>query len=112
MGADLSKYDKRIDSLFRIVPSFQKVGKKGYHPGIETMEAFDHFLWHPHRDFRIIHVAGTNGKGSVSSMLASVLMGLGYKVGLYTSPHLVDFRERIKVDGEMISHEAVLDFLE
>ena len=112
MGADLSKYDKRIDSLFRIVPSFQKVGKKGYHPGIETMEAFDHFLWHPHRDFRIIHVAGTNGKGSVSSMLASVLMGLGYKVGLYTSPHLVDFRERIKVDGEMISHEAVLDFLD
>ena len=112
MGADLSKYEKRIDSLFRIVPSFQKVGKKGYHPGIETMEAFDHFLWHPHRDFRIIHVAGTNGKGSVSSMLASVLMGLGYKVGLYTSPHLVDFRERIKVDGEMISHEAVLDFLD
>ncbi len=112
MSADLSKYEKRIDSLFRIVPSFQKVGKKGYHPGIETMEAFDHFLWHPHRDFRIIHVAGTNGKGSVSSMLASVLMGLGYKVGLYTSPHLVDFRERIKVDGEMISHEAVLDFLD
>ena len=112
MGADLSKYDKRIDSLFRIVPSFQKVGKAGYHPGIQTMERFDDYLGNPHRKFKTIHVAGTNGKGSVSSMLASVLMGLGYKVGLYTSPHLVDFRERIKVDGEMVSHEAVLDFLD
>ncbi len=112
MGADLSKYEKRIDSLFRIVPSFQKVGKAGYHPGIQTMERFDDYLGNPHRKFKTIHVAGTNGKGSVSSMLASVLMGLGYKVGLYTSPHLVDFRERIKVDGEMISNEAVLDFLD
>lgn len=112
MGADLSKYEKRIDSLFRIVPSFQKVGKAGYHPGTQTMERFDDYLGNPHRKFKTIHVAGTNGKGSVSSMLASVLMGLGYKVGLYTSPHLVDFRERIKVDGRMISHEAVLDFLD
>lgn len=112
MGADLSKYEKRIDSLFRIVPSFQKVGKAGYHPGIQTMERFDDYLGNPHRKFKTIHVAGTNGKGSVSSMLASVLMGLGYKVGLYTSPHLVDFRERIKVDGRMISREAVLDFLD
>ena len=111
MEAVSKRYEEKIDALFKMVPSFQKVGKKGYHPGIETMEAFDHFLWHPHRDFRIIHVAGTNGKGSVSSMLASVLMGLGYRVGLYTSPHLVDFRERIKVNGEMITQEAVLDFL-
>ena len=112
MDAFLKRYEEKIGALFRMVPSFQKVGKKGYHPGIETMEAFDHFLWHPHRDFRIIHVAGTNGKGSVSSMLASVLMGMGHRVGLYTSPHLVDFRERIKVNGEMITQEAVLDFLE
>ncbi len=112
MGTDLNKYDARLESLFKIVPSFQKVGKAGYHPGIQTMERFDDYLGNPHRKFKTIHVAGTNGKGSVSSMLASVLMGLGYKVGLYTSPHLVDFRERIKVDGEMISHEAVLDFLD
>ena len=112
MEAVSKRYEEKIDALFKMVPSFQKVGKKGYHPGIETMEAFDHFLWHPHRDFRIIHVAGTNGKGSVSSMLASVLMGMGHRVGLYTSPHLVDFRERIKVNGEMITQEAVLDFLE
>ena len=112
MEAVSKRYEEKIDALFKMVPSFQKVGKEGYHPGIETMEAFDHFLWHPHRDFRIIHVAGTNGKGSVSSMLASVLMGMGHRVGLYTSPHLVDFRERIKVNGEMITQEAVLDFLE
>ena len=112
MEAVSKRYEEKIDALFKMVPSFQKVGKKGYHPGIETMDAFDHFLWHPHRDFRIIHVAGTNGKGSVSSMLASVLMGMGHRVGLYTSPHLVDFRERIKVNGEMITQEAVLDFLE
>ena len=112
MEAVSKRYEEKIDALFKMVPSFQKVGNKGYHPGIETMEAFDYFLWHPHRDFRIIHVAGTNGKGSVSSMLASVLMGMGHRVGLYTSPHLVDFRERIKVNGEMITQEAVLDFLE
>lgn len=112
MGADMKIYQERIDALFKIVPSFQKVGRAGYNPGIGTMSAFDDFLGNPHRRFKVIHVAGTNGKGSVSSMLASVLMGLGYRVGLYTSPHLVDFRERIKVDGEMIGREAVIDFLD
>lgn len=112
MGADMKIYQERIDALFKIVPSFQRVGRAGYNPGIGTMSAFDDFLGNPHRRFKVIHVAGTNGKGSVSSMLASVLMGLGYRVGLYTSPHLVDFRERIKVDGEMIAREAVIDFLD
>ncbi len=110
---DISKrYEEKIGTLFRMVPSFQKVGKAGYHPGIGTMRMFDDSLGNPHRKFKTIHVAGTNGKGSVSSMLASVLMGMGYRVGLYTSPHLADFRERIKVNGEMITHEAVLDFLD
>ena len=112
MSVDIARYDEKIEALFRIVPSFQKVGKAGYHPGMGTMTAFDDFLGNPHKKYKVVHVAGTNGKGSVSSMIASVLMGQGYRVGLYTSPHLVDFRERIKVDGEMITREAVLDFLE
>ena len=73
---DISKrYEEKIGTLFRMVPSFQKVGKAGYHPGIGTMRMFDDSLGNPHRKFKTIHVAGTNGKGSVSSMLASVLMG-------------------------------------
>lgn len=112
MNADIARYDEKIETLFKIAPSFQKVGKSGFHPGIGTMAAFDDFLGNPHTKYRVVHVAGTNGKGSVSSMMASVLMGLGYRVGLYTSPHLVDFRERIKVDGEMIPRESVLDFLD
>lgn len=112
MSVDIARYDEKIEALFRIVPSFQKVGKAGYHPGMGTMTAFDDFLGNPHKKYKVVHVAGTNGKGSVSSMIASALMGQGYRVGLYTSPHLVDFRERIKVDGEMITREAVLDFLE
>lgn len=78
-------------------PSFQTVGKQAYHPGLQTMKDFDDLMGHPHTSYKIIHVAGTNGKGSVSSMLAAVLSGLGYKVGLYTSPHLTDFRERVKI---------------
>ena len=112
MSVDIARYDEKIEALFRIVPSFQKVGKAGYHPGMGTMTAFDDFLGNPHKKYKVVHVAGTNGKGSVSSMIASALMGQGYRVGLYTSPHLVDFRERIKVDGEMITREAVPDFLE
>lgn len=107
-----SEYQKALDKLYNIAPSFQKVGKAGYNPGLDTMLSFAAFLGNPQRCFKSIHVAGTNGKGSVSSMIASVLMGLGYRVGLYTSPHLVDFRERIRVDGEMISQEKVLGFLD
>ena len=92
-----SQYEQMIDALFHRFPSFQKVGAGAYKPGIDNMEFIDQLLGHPHRKYKIIHVAGTNGKGSVSNMMTSVLAALGYKVGLYTSPHILDFRERIRV---------------
>ena len=109
-------YEEKIEKLFAQTPSFQQVGSAAYKPGLDTMKAFDALLGHPHRSLRCIHVAGTNGKGSVSSMLASALSGSGKRVGLYTSPHLTDFRERIKIVGEegfeMIPRWAVEDFLD
>ena len=82
-------YQELIERLFRRFPSFQKVGAGAYKPGIANMEFADQLMGHPHRQYKIIHVAGTNGKGSVSNMLASVLASCGYKVGLYTSPYIV-----------------------
>ncbi|MBO5919638.1 MAG: bifunctional folylpolyglutamate synthase/dihydrofolate synthase [Bacteroidales bacterium] len=105
------EYQQEIDFIFNRFPSYQKVGKVAYKPGIETMQALDELLGHPHRSFRTIHVAGTNGKGSTSHMLAAALQK-NYKVGLYTSPHLVDFRERMKVNGEMVPQEFVYSFLQ
>lgn len=93
-------YGKMIEELFCRFPSFQKVGTGAYKPGIANMEFADQLMGHPHRKYKVIHVAGTNGKGSVSNMLASVLASQGLKVGLYTSPHILDFRERMRV----ISH--------
>ena len=90
-------YDEMIGKLFVRFPSFQKTGASAYKPGIGNMEFFDQLAGHPHRQYRTIHIAGTNGKGSVSNMLASVLAAQGLKVGLYTSPHILDFRERIRV---------------
>lgn len=108
-------YESLLEWLFVQFPSYQKVGARAYKPGIETMTAFDGVLGHPHLNYRTIHIAGTNGKGSTSHFLASALASCGMKVGLYTSPHLVDFRERIKIcEGngfEMISREEVYDFL-
>ena len=86
-----------IEALFKRFPSFQKVGAGAYKPGIANMEFADQLMDHPHRNYKIIHVAGTNGKGSVSNMLASVLAAFGHKVGLYTSPHILDFRDRMRV---------------
>ena len=105
------EYQQEIEFIFNRFPSYQKVGKVAYKPGIETMQALDELLGHPHRNFRTIHVAGTNGKGSTSHMLAAALQK-NYKVGLYTSPHLVDFRERMKVNGEMVPQEFVYSFLQ
>lgn len=105
------EYQQEIEFIFNRFPSYQKVGKVAYKPGIETMQAIDELLGAPHRSYRTIHVAGTNGKGSTSHMLAAALQK-GHKVGLYTSPHLVDFRERIKVDGQMVSQEFVYGFLQ
>lgn len=108
---DSDKYNEEIEYIFRQFPSYQQVGKIAYKEGLETMIEFDRRLGHPQRDYPVIHVAGTNGKGSVSHMLTSALMSCGVRVGLYTSPHLLDFRERIKVNGVMISKEEVLNFL-
>ena len=111
------EYDREIDALFKRFPSVQKTGfAQAYKPGLERMEEFDAVLGHPHRLFKSVHVAGTNGKGSVSNMLASSISGLGHKVGLYTSPHLLDFRERMRIkDGSskvgQVSREYVLEFI-
>lgn len=116
-------YEKRVEKLFKIAPSFQKVGISGFHPGLQSMVEFCNLMGNPQNRFETIHIAGTNGKGSIAHMLSSALAYVedGEKIGLYTSPHLVDFRERIKIvtrrdDGtigyEMIPKEAVISFLD
>jgi len=98
-------YQACIDYLYHQTPVFEHTGASAYKEGLETTIALDKHFNHPHRSFKTIHVAGTNGKGSCSHTLASILMHEGYRVGLYTSPHLIDFRERIKVNGKPISEE-------
>ena len=105
-------YQETIEYLFNSTPLFQNVGKDAYKEGLENTLKLDEYFGYPHRTFKTIHVAGTNGKGSCSHTLAAILQSAGYKVGLYTSPHLVDFRERIRVNGEVISKEYVIDFVE
>lgn len=112
MDSDKVKYDEALEWLFRQLPMFSRIGAAAYKPGLDTSLALDSYFGHPHRRFRSIHVGGTNGKGSTSHSLAAVLQSQGYKTGLYTSPHLADFRERIRVDGEMIPRRAVTDFVE
>lgn len=104
-------YNKAIEILYNQAPMFQNIGKRAYKTGLETTLILDEIFQHPHRKFRTIHVAGTNGKGSCSHLIAAVLQSAGYRVGLYTSPHLKDFRERIRINGEMISEEAVCEFV-
>ncbi len=112
-------YEELVGKLFVRFPSFQKVGAGAYKPGIGNMEFFDGLAGHPHEKYKIIHVAGTNGKGSVSNMLASALAAAGLKVGLYTSPHITDFRERMRlireVGGEarteLVPKEYIWDFV-
>jgi dihydrofolate synthase/folylpolyglutamate synthase len=104
-------YDETIEYLYNSAPMFQKVGSSAYKEGMENSFLIDAHLNHPHRQYKTIHVGGTNGKGSTSHLLASILQEAGYKVGLYTSPHLLDFRERIKINGEMISKEFIVDFI-
>ncbi len=104
-------YAQTIDYLFNSVSSFQQVGASAYKPGLERVESFCRSVGNPQRNFLAVHVAGTNGKGSTSHMIASVLQSAGYRVGLYTSPHLKDFRERMRVDGEMISEQEVVRFV-
>ena len=105
-------YTQTLEFLFTSMPSFQRVGGDAYKPGLERIAAFCQHLGNPQRNFYTVHVAGTNGKGSVSHMLASILQQAGYRTGLFTSPHLVDFRERIRVDGEMIPKQKVVNFVD
>ena len=105
-------YQETIDYLFNSTPLFQNVGKDAYKEGLDNTHLLDEHFGHPHRMFKTIHVAGTNGKGSCSHTLAAILQSAGYKVGLYTSPHLVDFRERIRINGVPVSQEYVIGFVE
>lgn len=105
-------YQETLDYLYNVTPLFQNVGQGAYKEGLTNTHLLDEHFGHPHEAFRTIHVAGTNGKGSCSHTIAAILQEAGYKVGLYTSPHLVDFRERIRVNGEMISKERVIEFVE
>ena len=104
-------YEETTQYLFNSAPLFQHVGKDAYKEGLDNTHQLDAYFGHPHRKFKTIHVAGTNGKGSCSHTLAAILQSAGYKVGLYTSPHLVDFRERIRVNGVPVSKEYVIDFV-
>lgn len=108
----MKTYQEVIDYLYSQLPMFHRIGAAAYKDNLDNTIRLDEMYHFPHRSFKSIHVAGTNGKGSVSHMLASVLQEAGYKTGLYTSPHLKDFRERIRVNGEMIPEEAVVQFTE
>ena len=105
-------YQNTLKYLYESTPMFQQIGGKAYKPGLETTHKLDEHLGHPHQQFRTIHIAGTNGKGSCSHTIAAVLQAAGYKVGLFTSPHLIDFRERIRINGEMIPEDYVVSFVE
>ena len=104
-------YQETIQYLYAQLPMFQRVGQAAYKADLSNITRICELLDNPQNQFKSIHVAGTNGKGSVTHMLASVLQEAGYKVGIYCSPHLVDFRERVKVNGQMISKQEVIDFV-
>ena len=105
-------YQETCNYLFTQTPMFEKQGVSGYKEGLENTLALDEHFGHPHKNFRSIHIAGTNGKGSCAHTIAAILQQCGYRVGLYTSPHLVDFRERIRINGQPIPENYVVDFVE
>jgi len=104
-------YQEVMDYMYSQLPMFHRIGPSAYKANLDTALYMDDYFGFPHKGYKTIHVAGTNGKGSVSHMLASILQTAGYKTGLFTSPHLQDFRERVKVNGVMISKEEVIDFI-
>ncbi len=104
-------YTEAISFLFSSLPMYQRVGKMAYKSTLKTTLALDEYFSYPHRNFKSIHIAGTNGKGSVAHMLAAICQSAGLKTGIYTSPHLKDFRERIRVDGTMIPEDKVTGFV-
>ncbi|MBP5663935.1 MAG: bifunctional folylpolyglutamate synthase/dihydrofolate synthase [Bacteroidales bacterium] len=105
-------YKALLDKIFKAYPMYHKIGSAAYKEGLENIEALMDILDHPERKFKAVHIAGTNGKGSVAHLLASYFQERGCKTGLFTSPHLVDFRERIRLNGQMIGEEAVLAFFD
>ncbi|SFI28325.1 bifunctional folylpolyglutamate synthase/dihydrofolate synthase [Halpernia frigidisoli] len=106
------QYQKDLNWLFAQLPNYQTVGQSAYKPGLENIKKLCDFFGNPQENLKMIHIGGTNGKGSTSNMTASILQESGYKVGLYTSPHLVDFRERIKINGENCDKEFVFSFIQ
>lgn len=104
-------YNETLNYLYIQMPEYQRIGHAAYKEGLENSLALDKIFNHPHHHFKTIHVGGTNGKGSTSHLLAAILQESGYRVGLYTSPHLIDFRERIRINGEMIDEQFVIDFV-
>src|ERR1700739_4925151 len=105
-------YKQTLDYLYARLPMYQRIGAAAYKADLNNTLAICKLLGNPERKFKSVHVAGTNGKGSTSHMLAAVFQQAGYKTGLYTSPHLKDFRERIKINGEFISEDAIVEFVE
>jgi len=108
--AESTGYKQTLDYLFSMLPMFSRIGAAAFKKDLINIKKLCNFLGDPYRNFKTIHIAGTNGKGSVSHMLASILQTAGYKTGLYTSPHLKDFRERIKINGKMVNEKFVVDF--
>ena len=107
----MKSYQETIMWMFSKLPMYQRKGPAAYRPGLDAMKKLDKQIGKPHGSFKSIHIAGTNGKGSTAHMMASVIQTAGYKTGLYTSPHLLDFRERIKVNGLKISKDEVVEFI-
>jgi len=105
-------YHETLDYLYQQLPMYQRIGKAAYKADLQSTIDLMKLLDAPEKGFKSIHVAGTNGKGSTSHLVASIFQEAGYKTGLYTSPHLIDFRERIKINGEMIPEERVTQFVE
>lgn len=105
-------YKETLEYLYNSMPMFQQVGSQAYKEGLENTLALDQHFGHPHQQYKTLHIGGTNGKGTCSHTLAAILQNAGYKVGLYTSPHLVDFSERIRVNGESIGQQYIIDFVE
>lgn len=105
-------YQETVQYLYNQLPVYQNVGGSAYKEGLDNSLALDKYFGHPHRKYKTVHVGGTNGKGSTSHLLAAILQQSGYKVGLYTSPHLVDFKERIRINGTKISEEYIVNFVD
>src|SRR5690625_4118336 len=105
-------YQQTIDWMFHQLPMYQRQGQNAFKKDLTNIKLLTAHLKHPERQFKSIHVAGTNGKGSVCHILASVLQEAGYKVGLHTSPHLKDYRERIKINGQLIPKAYIMDFMQ